>query len=159
MSTDLVLHRILKARRSTIWRCWTEPELLKPWFVPEPHEIVDVDIDLRAGGRFFTLMRVDGTDYPNDGSYLEVVAQEKLVFTDMMLADYQPVDAPGLGFTATLTLKDHAEGTEYTAVAKHRTAADSQKHEAMGFQDGWGTVADQLERFARSLDQKERADR
>ena len=154
MSNDLVLHRILKAKRSTIWRCWTEPDLLKPWFVPKPHSVTDVKIDLRPGGQFFTMMKVDGKDYPNDGSYLHVAPQEKLVFTDMMLADYKPVDNPGLGFTATLTFKDHAEGTEYTVVARHRNQADADKHEAMGFTEGWGTVATQLEAFAAALDRQ-----
>lgn len=152
MSSDLVLNRILKAKRATIWRCWTEPDLLKPWFMPNPHEVSEVEIDLRPGGRFFTLMRVDGTDHPNDGSYLHVAPQEKLVFTDMMLADYQPVDSPGLGFTATLTFRDHPEGTDYTAHLRHRNANDREKHEAMGFHDGWGTVAGQLESFAASLE-------
>ncbi len=152
MSNHLSIHRILKAKRSTIWRCWTEPDLLKPWFIPKPHSIEDVEIDLRAGGRFFTLMRVDGTDYPNDGSILEVVPQERLVFTDMLLADWQPVDKPGLGFTATLTFADHAEGTEYTAIARHRNQKDADKHEAMGFTEGWGTVATQLEDFAKEME-------
>ncbi len=154
MTNNLKITRILKAKRATIWRCWTDPELLKPWFVPKPHSIKEVKIDLRPGGRFFTLMNVGGSDYPNDGSYLQVVPQEKLVFTDMMLADFQPVDKPGLGFTATLTFEDHPEGTAYTAVARHRTPEDSAKHEAMGFTEGWGTVATQLEAFAITLEQR-----
>ena len=152
MSNHLSIHRILKAKRATIWRCWTEPDLMKPWFVPKPHSVEEIEIDLRPGGRFFTLMRVDGTDYPNDGSILEVVPQERLVFTDMLLADWQPVDKPGLGFTAALTFADHAEGTEYTAIARHRNQEDAKKHEAMGFTEGWGTVATQLETFARELE-------
>ncbi|WP_172299854.1 SRPBCC family protein [Pseudoruegeria sp. HB172150] len=149
--TDLVLHRILKAPRSLVWRCWTDPELLKPWFIPKPHFISEVKMDVRPGGQFFTMMNVDGNAYPNDGSFLEVVPEEKLVFTDLLLADYQPVAEPGLGFTATLTFKDHPEGTEYTALARHRTPEQAEKHEEMGFSQGWGTVATQLEEFARSL--------
>lgn len=152
MTTDLRLHRILKAPRPLVWRCWTEPDLLKEFFVPKPHSITEVIMDLRPGGRFFTRMLVEGTEYPNDGSILEVVQGEKLVFTDLMVADYQPVDQPGLGFTAILTLADHPEGTDYTALARHRTPADAEKHEAMGFQEGWGTVASQLEAFARTLE-------
>lgn len=152
MSDHLQITRILKAKRATVWRCWTDPELIKPWFVPKPHSVREVVIDLRPGGRFFTLMRVDGTDYPNDGSYLHVATQERLVFTDMLLADWQPVDKPGLGFTAELTFADHPEGTAYTATARHRTPEDAAKHEAMGFTEGWGTVASQLEEFAISLE-------
>jgi len=152
MTTTLQIKRILKAKRATLWRCWTEPDLLKPWFIPHPHTIEDIIMDPRPGGRFYTLMRVDGTDYPNEGCYLHIAPQHTLVFTDMMTTDYQPIDNPGLGFTATLTFADHAQGTEYTATARHRTPEDTAKHEAMGFTIGWGTVAAQLETFAQELE-------
>lgn len=155
MSTDLTLHRILKAPRPLVWRCWTEPELVRQWFCPKPHSVTDIVLDLRAGGRFFTMMLVDGTEYPNDGSFLEVVPQEKLVFTDLLLADYLPVAAPGLGFTATITLRDHPEGTEYTALARHRSAEDAEKHETMGFSMGWGMAATQLEELAASMETRQ----
>ena len=108
-------------------------------------------MDVRPGGEFFTRMLVDGNEYPNDGSYLEVVPEQKLVFTDLLLSDYRPVAEPGLGFTAILTLADHPDGTEYTALARHRTPEQAEKHEKMGFSEGWGTVATQLEAFARTL--------
>ena len=41
--------------------------------------------------------------------------------------------------------------TAYRAVALHRNAADRDTHEAMGFQEGWGKCADQLEELARDL--------
>jgi uncharacterized protein YndB with AHSA1/START domain len=148
---DLRLHRILKAPRKTVWRCWTEPEHLKPWFVPKPHSITEAVIDLRPGGRFFTRMLVDGAEYPNDGSFLEVVPQSRLVFTDVLLADWLPASPPGLGFTAILTFADHPEGTEYTALARHGNPETRKRHEEMGFHEGWGMVAAQLEAYARGL--------
>ncbi len=148
---DLNLHRILKAPRRTVWRCWTEPEHFKHWFVPKPHTVTEAVVDLRPGGRFFTRMLVDGKEYPNDGSILEVVPHERLVFTDLLLLDWQPVAKPGLGFTAILTFADHPQGTEYTAVARHGSAKTSKQHADMGFHDGWGTVATQLEAYAQGL--------
>ena len=54
--------------------------------------------------------------------------------------------------TAIITFEDHADGgTEYTAVARHRTPEARQTHEDMGFYGGWGTVADQLEAYAQGL--------
>lgn len=152
MTNDLTLHRILKAPRRAVWRCWTEPDLLKPWFIPKPHEVTEVRMDVRPGGRFFTRMKVEGKEFPNDGSFLAVIPQERLVFTDLLLADWQPVAEPGLGFTAELIFADHPDGTDYTAIARHRTEEDRAKHEAMGFHEGWGTVAQQLEQFAQSLE-------
>ena len=33
---ELVVDRVLRAPRASVWRCWTEPELLKQWFCPKP---------------------------------------------------------------------------------------------------------------------------
>jgi uncharacterized protein YndB with AHSA1/START domain len=151
MTTELTLHRILKAPRGLVWDCWTKPEHLPQWFCPKPHFVTEAVIDLRPGGRFFTTMNIDGKLYPNDGSFLEVVDGERLVFTDMMLADWQPVNQPGLGFTAAISFRDHAEGTEYDVVARHRSAEAARRHEEMGFSQGWGTAADQLEALAAGL--------
>jgi uncharacterized protein YndB with AHSA1/START domain len=54
--------------------------------------------------------------------------------------------------TAIITLADAGNGkTLYRAVALHRNAADRDTHEKMGFEEGWGTCATQLEQFANSL--------
>lgn len=46
--------------------------------------------------------------------------------------------------TATLLLEATASGTRYTAYVLHGDAASKQRHEAMGFEQGWGVVLDQL---------------
>jgi uncharacterized protein YndB with AHSA1/START domain len=46
--------------------------------------------------------------------------------------------------TAIITLQDHPMGTDYVAHVMHKSNADRNRHEAMGFYDGWGTVTEQL---------------
>ena len=53
--------------------------------------------------------------------------------------------------TFVLTFEDEGGKTRYTARALHWTVADREAHEKMGFHEGWGTVASQLEEFARTL--------
>jgi uncharacterized protein YndB with AHSA1/START domain len=54
--------------------------------------------------------------------------------------------------TAIVTFEDAGGGkTAYRAVALHANEADKAKHEAMGFEHGWGQVADQLGEYALSL--------
>ena len=36
---ELVLERIFDAPREKVYRAWTEPKLLKQWFVPRPWTI------------------------------------------------------------------------------------------------------------------------
>ena len=86
----------------------------------------------------------------NNGVYLEVVPNEKLVFTDTYTVGWKPAPEPFM--TAILTFQDIGQGrTLYTAVARHRNADTAKSHADMGFFDGWGTVATQLEAYARGL--------
>ena len=151
MTTELILSRVLRAPRHVIYTCWTTPEHMAHWFMPKPHSIDNIVINLHSGGRFDSTMHVDGAVIPSRGCVLDAVKDHRFAFTDMMTAEFQPVASPGLGFTATIDLSDHPEGTLYHVTARHRTAEDTQKHQAMGFSVGWGTVATQLETYARTL--------
>lgn len=147
---DLVLDRLLAAPRKAVWRCWTEPALLKHWFVPPPWSVADVDVDVHPGGTCRIVMRnPEGEDHPNPGVYLEVVPERRLVFTDAYTSAWVPAAKPFM--TAIVELADEARGTRYRAVARHWTEADRAAHEAMGFHEGWGRCADQLEALARTL--------
>ena len=153
---DLEIDRLLMAPPALVWRCWTEPDLICQWFCPKPWSVSQAVVDLRAGGRFFTLMNgPDGEVVPNEGSFLEVVPQRKLVFTDIFTADFAPVAVPqsgaGLHFAAVVTFAPEGTGTRYRAVARHRSAEDADTHRKMGFHDGWGAASVQLEELARTL--------
>lgn len=149
-TTDLSFTRHLKAPRALLWECWTTPEHLKHFFVPKPHRVTECEIDLRVGGRFNTTFDVDGNVMKNDGVYLEVVEGEKLVFTDAYSEGWKPTPEPFM--TAIILMEDAPDGgTTYTAIARHRSTDARAQHEAMGFFDGWGTVVDQLEAYARGL--------
>jgi uncharacterized protein YndB with AHSA1/START domain len=56
-----------------------------------------------------------------------------------------------MGFTAIITMDDEADGTRYIATVMHPDAATKDRHEEMGFFQGWNTCIDQLEAFARAL--------
>jgi uncharacterized protein YndB with AHSA1/START domain len=107
-------------------------------------------MDARAGGSSYVVMRdPDGNDYPNPGLFLEVVANEKLVFTDAFTSAWQPSEKPFM--VVILTFEDEGGKTKYTAIARHWTVADREAHEKMGFHEGWGQCASQLEELAKSL--------
>lgn len=149
-NTDLSFTRTLNAPRQLIWECWTDPMHIPHFFVPTPHKVTAVDIDLRVGGRFNTTFEVDGNAMDNHGVYLDVVPKEKLVFTDAYTEGWKPAPEPFM--TAILLLADAPGGnTTYTAIARHRNPESRKSHEDMGFFDGWGTVATQLEAYAQGL--------
>ncbi|GHA58926.1 activator of HSP90 ATPase [Amylibacter ulvae] len=148
--TDLTFTRTINAPRSILWECWTTPLHIKNFFIPKPHAIDKCEIDLRVGGKFNTTFNVDGNIMENDGVFLEVVDKKRLVFTDTYSEGWKPAADPFM--TAIIEFEDYGKGaTTYTATARHRSPKARQSHEDMGFFDGWGTVASQLEEYAKSL--------
>lgn len=140
---DLLLTRLIDAPRDKVFRAWTEPELLKQWFAPLPWTTPVAEIDLRPGGASLIVMRSpDGNDMPNRGIYLEVVKNQRLVFTDAYIKAWEPSDKPFM--TVILTFDEQGSKTLYTALARHWTVADKEAHEKMGFHQGWGLCTDQM---------------
>jgi uncharacterized protein YndB with AHSA1/START domain len=141
---ELVLVREFDAPREKIFKAWTDPVLMKEWFVPHPWTLSDVKVDVRPGGSNLIIMRSpEGQEFPNRGVYLEIVENEKIVFTDAFTSAWVPSEKPF--FVGIILLEDLGNGrTKYTAKARHWTAADKEQHEQMGFHEGWGKCADQL---------------
>ena len=156
---DLVLERTLDAPVDLVWQAYTDPEHLKKWFAPKPYEISELEMDLRPGGVFRIRMTgPDGFDtgHGTPGCVLEVVEGKKLVWTSALGPGYRPNESgegcESFPMTAVITFADAGDGkTAYKAVALHKDLADKETHEKMGFQEGWGTTARQLEELARSL--------
>ena len=148
---ELTLKRVMNASPDKLFRCWTEPELMKQWFTPRPWITPVIETDVRTGGSSYVLMRgPNGEEFPNRGVYLEVIPNKKIVFTDAFTQAWEPSEKPFM--VATVTFEDAGNGrTSYTAVARHWTVADRETHEQMGFHDGWGKAADQLEALAKTL--------
>ena len=148
---ELVLTRVIDAPREKLFRAWTEPELLKQWFAPLPYTTPAAELDVRPGGSSLVVMRgPDGKDMPMRGVYLDVVPNERLVFTDAFTRAWEPSEKAFM--TAIVTFEDLGGGrTRYTARALHWTVADREEHEKMGFHEGWGQCADQLAALAKKI--------
>ena len=147
---ELVLTRVINAPREKLFRAWTEPALITQWFTPPPWKTIRAETDVRPGGASLIVMRgPDGTEVPNRGVYLEVVKNERLVFTDAYTKAWEPSAKPFM--TVILTFEDLGGKTRYTARVRHWTAADYEAHEKMGFHQGWGIATDQLEALVAKL--------
>jgi uncharacterized protein YndB with AHSA1/START domain len=140
---ELVLTRLMDAPREKVFRAWTDPQLLKQWFAPAPYITPVAELDVRPGGANLIVMRApDGSEFPSRGVYLEVIPNERLVFTDAYTQAWEPSPKPFM--TVILTFEDEEGKTRYTARVRHWTVADREEHEKMGFHQGWGLCADQL---------------
>ena len=143
---DLELVRDVPVPPEAVFAAWTDPESLKQWFAPRPYSITQCEIDLRPGGGFRTAMSSPEGEqlFDTTGCILEVVPNERLVWSEALTAGYRPQASP-MPFTAILELRPNGSGgCTYRAIAVHQDPAGRKQHEEMGFHEGWGTVVDQL---------------
>ena len=158
-SLDLVLERTLDAPVDLVWKAQTDPNHLKHWFAPRPYEITECELDPKPGGIFrIRMVGPDGFDTGHGGAgcVLEVIEGQRFAWTSALGPGYRPAEmgegCESFPMTAIITLADAGGGkTLYRAVALHRNSADRDTHQNMGFEDGWGTCATQLEEYARTL--------
>ena len=142
---DLVTTRLIKAPRDRVWRAWADPRRLEQWWIPRPMVCRVVELDLKPGGAFTTQMS-DGAGKPFvphlAACFLDVVPEQTIVFSDVLLGGWRPSTK---GFvTAVISFEEHPEGTLYMATAMHKDQATRDRHEELGFYEGWTTVANQL---------------
>jgi len=87
---EIVVTRSFAAPAQLVFKAWSEPELFKQWWVPLSMGMTlkSCEMDVRTGGRY-RLNFGDGMDF--HGRYVEVVPNEKIVWTNEEGGDAGPV--------------------------------------------------------------------
>jgi uncharacterized protein YndB with AHSA1/START domain len=144
---ELSVTRLIDAPVEAVWRAWTEHGA--EWFCPPPWR-AEIEVqELRAGGASkLTMYGPDGEVMAHQGVFLEVVPNERIVSTDAFTAGWVP---NGPFMVRIDTFADEGGKTRYTATARHWDAETKARHETMGFHQGWGMVAEQLEAVAKRI--------
>ncbi len=141
---ELAVQRFIKSCPSVVFHVWASRQA--EWWAPKPWTTTIIENDMRPGGRCAMLMSgPDGAASPMEGVYLEIVPNEKIVFTNAFLAGWIPQPPFMVGF---FTFTPDQGGTMYRAGARHWTQDAYDQHVAMGFTQGWSQVADQLAALA-----------
>jgi uncharacterized protein YndB with AHSA1/START domain len=93
---DLTFERTVDVKPEIVWAAWTQPHHIVHWFTPAPWKTIHCEIDLRPGGLFRTVMQSpDGQEFPGDGCYLDVVENQRLVWTSALGPGYRPTSESG----------------------------------------------------------------
>jgi uncharacterized protein YndB with AHSA1/START domain len=80
----VVIERTFNAPVDFIWQMWTQPEHFQKWYGPQGFTVPVAEIDVRVGGkRLICMASPDGSmKMWTTGEYLEIVPNERLVYTE-----------------------------------------------------------------------------
>lgn len=139
---ELTIRRTLAAPRALVFQAWTDGERLKRWCCPTGFAIPFSEGDIRPGGKFRTCMRSpQGEEHWLSGAYIEIVPDEKIVFTHRWLDE---AGNPGHETVVTVTLAEARDGG--TRLTLHQAFFISEASRDGHF-GGWTETLDSLERF------------
>jgi uncharacterized protein YndB with AHSA1/START domain len=147
--TQIQITRVFDAPKHLVFRAWTTPELIKRWWAAGRGEVTVAEVDLRVGGTWrYVIVTDSGFEVGFHGEYREVVANERIVYTEV----YEGVpggDAAPVVVTMAFTEKDGRTTITLLTEAGNRETRDIIMSSGMeaGVQDGW----DLLEQVAISL--------
>lgn len=142
---ELAVERHIAASPQRVWQIMTER--LADWFCPRPWTTTIDRLEWRAGGPCaFTLRGPnEGEAHATDGVVLEFIPGRRFVFTDALNDRWEPQRPFMVG---VFEIRPDGDGTHYRASARHWSEEEMERHHAMGFNDGWTTVANQLAALA-----------
>lgn len=79
--TDVRVVRTVQARRDDVFDAWVDPERLREWWGPPGIDVVELESDLRVGGRYRIVMEApDGERRVLVWSFREIARPERLVY-------------------------------------------------------------------------------
>ena len=134
MSVDELVHRrVLQAPRELVWRCLTEPAELAHFWGPRGMRtpLEGIVVELRAGGRFETLMVGDAGSHRMVATFTEVVPPERLAWVE-----------PASGLHTTGTLTDLGDGSTELVIRQQHVPEPMRSAQARA---GFLTSLDELE--------------
>jgi uncharacterized protein YndB with AHSA1/START domain len=108
---EIVISRVFSAPRAMVWEALADPWQVGQWWGPKGFTTTILEMDLRAGGKWRLVMQgPDGTKYPNEMVFTEVVSRKRIV---LELTGGRE-GAPPERLTKTMTFTDEDGGTRFT---------------------------------------------
>ena len=144
---QILITRDFDAPKHLVWEAYTTPELIKRWWAGKRGEVTLVEVDLRVGGGWRYVMNASSGDFEVGfhGEYREIVANERLVSTEVYegMPDGEALD--------TLTLTEVDGRTTLEILVQHASKEHRDAHIESGMEEGMQDAMDLLEQVAVSL--------
>jgi len=140
---EITITRIFDAPRTTVFKAWTDPKILAQWWGPKGFTNPRCEIDVRVGGAIRIDMRApDGAVYPMGGEFREIVAPERLVFSNNAL---DAAGNPIIEGLTTVTFAEESGKTKLTLHTRGAAVAEIAVKYLQGMEFGWTMSIDKLE--------------
>ena len=144
---QILITREFDAPKHLVFKAYTTPELVRRWWHANRGEVTVAEIDLRVGGRWrYVAVTPDGFEVAFHGEYREIVADERLVSTEV----YEGAAEAG----ATVNTTTFAETDGRTTLTTLVQAPSKDVRDAIiesGMEAGMQDALDLLEEVAASL--------
>ena len=146
---EIVIMREFNAPRRRVFEAWTDPQRVKQWYGCGKSHLVSCEIDLRIGGEYrYVLLGPDGGEHTMTGRYLEIVAPDRLVYTERYVSGQFESDEAFV----TVTFVERDGRTKLTSTVLHKNAANRDMHLNSGVEKGASLTLDRLEQLLWTMD-------
>jgi uncharacterized protein YndB with AHSA1/START domain len=116
---EILISRVFPATRDEVWSAWSDPWQVAQWWGPKGFRTTMTEMDQRVGGMWRLVMHgPDGTDYPCEMQFLELIPKQRIVCRTHGGRAGAPVEQ----FDTTMTFEDHLSGTRLTIRMTFATA-------------------------------------
>ncbi len=141
-----VITHVFNAPRELVWQAMTQPEHVRQWYGLRAMTMITCEIDLRVGGRWrYVLRSPDGQEYGFSGEYREIVAPERVVFTEGFEA------MPGHEYVVTAVYTEQDGKTTLTSTLLYQSNADRDGHLGSGMEGGMRETYERLDQHLAAL--------
>lgn len=118
---EIVTTRIFDAPRDLVWQAWSEPQHLRHWWGPKGFRNTFETFEFKPGGLWhLTMHGPDGTDYPNEWVFVEIVPPSLIVLDHMF--------APKFRVTATFEELDGKTKVTFRRSSRRPRSATASSH-------------------------------
>ncbi len=116
---EIVTTRVFDAPREAVFKAWTDPGQIARWWGPKGFTNTFQEFDLKPGGNWrFVMKGPDGTEYPNECVFEEIVEPERFVFRHL-----EPVHE----FLSTALFEDLDGRTRLTWTLRFQSAEEVER--------------------------------
>jgi uncharacterized protein YndB with AHSA1/START domain len=127
--TTLTLRQTFDASRERVWRAFTDPDEFEQWFVPEGMTAEVQALEPEPGGEFAVSWTDGDNSMDNEGTYVEVVENERLVAVQ---------ETPGGELRNTYELRAVDDSTEVVVIQEFPGPVPD------GADEGWADILENL---------------